>query len=256
MEWLTALTEATREGRPVVLLTVVEGPGLGGHLVADTTGILASEVFEPGLRELAGRFLGTEGARTVRAPGGQRVYVESFLPAPELVVVGAGHVAQPVAHLGKLLGFRVTVLDDRTEYANASRFPTADEVICGEFLGELQRIDPGPRHHLVLVTRGHRQDMACLRAVIERPVAYIGMIGSRIRVETVFRLLAEECGVDPVHFGKVYAPIGLDVGARSPAEIAVAVAAELLKGRSGGTGESLSRLTQGMIHRRQQPWTS
>jgi xanthine dehydrogenase accessory factor len=159
-------------------------------------------------------------------------------------------VAQPVAQLGKLLGFRVTVIDDRPDYANETRFPEVDRVICDDFVTALQAIPVSKTTYVVLVTRGHRHDMACLRELIDKPLPYIGMIGSRVRVATVFRLLEEEHNVDPAAFKKVYAPIGLDIGARTPAEIAVAVAAELLKVRRGGTGESLSRLSRGLIHGR------
>lgn len=243
---------------PVALVTIVEGELAGRHLVAGPEGLLASEIPDPvleaalaglaaGVLSAGGGAPGKPGTRTV---AGVRVYVEAFLPPPVLVVVGAGHVAQPIAQIGKLIGFEVVVIDDRTEYANAARFPTADRVICDSFIPALRGLEIGPRHHLVLVTRGHRHDMDCLREIIRRPAAYIGMIGSRTRVETVFRLLAEEDGIEPALFEQVYAPIGLDVGARAPAEIAVAVAGELLKIRYGGTGESLSRLGRDRIHGR------
>jgi xanthine dehydrogenase accessory factor len=253
-DWLEALEAAIAVGWPVALLTVVAAPGrpelMGTHLVIGPHGPMAGNAPpEEALLALGAGALNGGPARTARC-GDLRVYVEGFLPPPELVVVGAGHVAQPVARLGKMMGFTVTVIDDRTEYATAERFPDADRVICAPFLQAVQGLDAGPRHHIVLVTRGHRHDMDCLRILITRPVAYIGMIGSRIRVETVFRLLEEEDGIDPQLFGKVYAPVGLDIGARAPAEIAVAVAAELIKVRYGGTGESLSRLGRGRIHGR------
>jgi xanthine dehydrogenase accessory factor len=254
-DYIQALEAAIRAGRPVVLVTVVGAADrpelLGTHLVVEQGGPVAGdapaaeELLAAAVRALAGG----RGPSTLKC-GDLRAYVEPFLPPPELVVVGAGHVAQPVAHLGKLLGFAVTVVDDRPDYASTARFPEADRVICAPFVAAVQRLAPGPNHYFVLVTRGHRYDMDCLRTLVTRPVAYIGMIGSRIRVETVFRLLEEEHGIDRSHFAKVYAPIGLDVGARTPAEVAVAVAAELLKVRQGGTGESLSRLGADRIHRR------
>lgn len=244
MVW-AELADAVAAGRPVALITVVDGPGAGRHFLLDEAGEPPPEPMVSAGRQAmaAGR------PRTVQV-GAERVYIEPYLPAPQLVVVGAGHVAQPVAQLGKLMGFAVTVLDDRPEYAAPDRFPGADRVICDSFIPALRALAPGPGTYLVLVTRGHRHDMDCLRELIERPVAYIGMIGSRIRVETVFRLLEEEHGIDRAHFDKVYAPVGLDLGARTPAEIAVAVAAELLKVRRGGTGESLSRLGRDRIHGR------
>ncbi|HWI60477.1 MAG TPA: XdhC family protein [Symbiobacteriaceae bacterium] len=250
MSWLRILTEQIAERRPVALGTVVEGPLAGRHLVLSATqGVLADELGSPVVAAALASAL-EAGARRCLIVDGLRVYMEAFLPPPELLVIGAGHVAQPVAQLGKLLGFTVTVIDDRPQYALAARFPAADRVICADFVPALQGLVTGPQTYAVLVTRGHRHDMECLRELVGRPLAYIGMIGSRIRVETVFRLLAEEHGIDPQALEQVYAPIGLDLNARTPAEIAVAVAAELLKVRRGGTGQSLSRLDRGKIHGR------
>ncbi len=258
MQWLTHLNEKISASEPVALVTVVGtstdlAPLQGKHLVTTPDTLLASEITDLTLTThltTVAREALEEGRPFTRQTRGLRVYVEPFLPPPALVVVGAGHVAQPVAHVGKMLGFHVTVIDDRPAYANVNRFPEADQIICGDFVATLREMAPGPRHHLVLVTRGHRHDMAALQAVIERPVAYIGMIGSRTRVETVFQLLRDEAGIDPAHFAKVCAPIGLDIGARSPAEIALSIGAELVRLRRGGTGESLSRLGRDKVHRR------
>jgi len=249
LDWIEALAEAIAGGRPAAAVTVVAGPEalVGKHLVVGPEGALAGDLSDEAVVPVAMECLAT-GRVFQGIVGSMRVYVEPHLPPPALVVVGAGHVAQPLAHLGKLMGFAVTVIDDRPEYANAARFPDADQVLCGPFLECLRSLDLGPRHYVVLVTRGHQQDTECLRAVVERPVAYIGMIGSRNRVQTVFRLLESDHGIDPGRLAAVYAPIGLDIGAQSPAEIAVSVAAELLKVRRGGAGESLSRLGRARVH--------
>lgn len=249
MGWLEALTGEIGAGRPAVLVTVLEGPLAGRHLVAGPGSVLADEIGSPVLYAAAAQALAAGACRSLVVDG-LRVFMEAFLPPPDLIVIGAGHVARPVAHLGKLLGFAVTVIDDRPEYASAARFPDADRVICGPFVDAVRSLAVGPSTYVVLVTRGHRHDMDCLRELVEKPLAYIGMIGSRIRVETVFRLLADEHGIDRRCFDKVYAPVGLDLNARTPAEIAVAVAAEILKVRQGGTGESLSRPGRGLIHGR------
>jgi xanthine dehydrogenase accessory factor len=274
VDWFACLLDAIAGKRPVAAVTVVSCPGrpelVGRHLAAGPEGALASELgaselgaselgaSEPGagnsdlvarILERAAEALSSGKAGTVGVMGA-RVYIEPYLPLPALVVIGAGHVAQPVAHLGKMLGFEVTVIDDRPEYASPARFPDADQVICQEFIAALRSLALGPRHHLVIVTRGHRYDMDCLRETIDLPVAYIGMIGSRNRVQTVFRLLEEEYGIDPAHFARVHSPIGLDLGARTPAEIAVAVVAELLMVRRGGSGEPLSRLGRAQVHGR------
>lgn len=257
MDCLACLQEAISARRPVAMVTVVSAPGrgelVGCHLVAAVDQVLAVDfadpALEPALSAIAAEAIAAGAARSVKVSG-VRVYVEAYLPLPALVVVGAGHVAQPIAQIGHMLGFEVTVIDDRAQYANRSRFPTANQIIADGFVPVLRSLNLGPRHHVVLVTRGHRHDLDCLREVIQLPLAYIGMIGSRTRVDIVFRLLQEEEGIDRSHFAKVYAPIGLDIGAQSPEEIAVAVAAELVKIRHRGTGESLSRLGRALVHGR------
>jgi xanthine dehydrogenase accessory factor len=168
------------------------------------------------------------------------VYIEIRRPVQELVVVGAGHIAQPLAHLGALLGFQVTVIDDRPEFATRERFPSAEKVIRADFSDPFRETPLHTRSHVLLVTRGHKYDYACLiRALqMDPPPAYIGMIGSRRRVRATYVQLLEE-GIAHALLDRIHAPVGLDVGAETPEEIAVAVAAELIMVRRGGTGASL-----------------
>lgn len=245
-QWLATLNAEIAARRPVALVTVVEGPLAGLHAVVGPGGAILARDADLHMTDVEP----TQDTRKTITSGQNRIYIETFLPPPDLVIIGAGHVAQPVAHLGKLLGFTVTVIDDRPDFANAERFPTADRIICDAFVPAVRSLAVGPATYVVLVTRGHRHDMACLLALITTQARYIGMIGSRIRVDTVFRLLVDEHGIDPAHLTKVHAPIGLDLNARTPPEIAVAIAAELLKVRRGGTGESLARLGLGRIHGR------
>jgi xanthine dehydrogenase accessory factor len=168
------------------------------------------------------------------------VYIEIRRPVQELVVVGAGHIAQPLAHLGALLGFQVIVIDDRPEFATRERFPSAEKVIRADFSDPFRETPLHTRSHVLLVTRGHKYDYACLiRALrMDPPPAYIGMIGSRRRVRATYVQLLEE-GITHALLDRIHAPVGLDVGAETPEEIAVAVAAELIMVRRGGTGASL-----------------
>jgi xanthine dehydrogenase accessory factor len=168
------------------------------------------------------------------------VYVEPLRPPPELVIVGAGHIARPLCAAGALLGFRVTVLDDRPEFATRERFPEAEQVRRADFSDPFRGVPIGPQTYLVLVTRGHKYDFEALRDVLGRPVqpAYIGMVGSRRRTRAALEQLARE-GLDPERIAAVRAPIGLDVHAETPGEIAVAIAAELVLERRGGTGRPL-----------------
>ena len=181
--------------------------------------------------------------------GGIELYLERWEPPAELVIVGAGHVAQPLAHVGSLLDFRVTVLDDRPEFATAERFPGADLVLVADFAEPLAGIEVGRRTSVVLVTRGHRHDYDCLRELARRgsEPRYLGMIGSRRRVRAAFEQLAAE-GVSADWLARVHAPLGLDIGAETPAEIAVAVAAEIILAAHGGSARPLSEQAQVLRH--------
>jgi xanthine dehydrogenase accessory factor len=179
-----------------------------------------------------------DGLRELHADGQTvEVYLEVRRPVQELIVVGAGHIAQPMAHVGALLGFRVTVLDDRPDFATRERFPDADRVVRADFSDPFADIPLHDRSHILLVTRGHKYDYDCLVRALraDPPPAYIGMIGSRRRVRATFVQLVEE-GFPMDLIERIHAPVGLDVGAETPEEIAVAVAAELVLVRRGGTG--------------------
>jgi len=184
----------------------------------------------------------TGGPRTRRAEqqAAFEVYVEVVKP-PTLLVVGAGHVGGFVAKLGKLVGMQVAVIDDRPEFANRERFPEADRVICDDFIPALQGFPIDASTFLVVVTRGHKQDETSVRAVIGSKAGYIGMIGSRRRAGAVLKLLRES-GVPRAALERVRTPIGLDIGAETPEEIAVAIIAEIIMTRLGGTGRPLSQV--------------
>ncbi len=168
------------------------------------------------------------------------VFVEIRRPLRELLVVGAGHIAQPMAHLGAMLGYRVTVLDDRPDFATRERFPDADRLVRADFSDPFADVELHERSHLLLVTRGHKYDYECLIRALrsDPPPAYIGMIGSRRRVRATYVQLLDE-GLGREALDKIHAPVGLDIGAETPEEIAVAVAAELVMLDRGGTGTPL-----------------
>jgi xanthine dehydrogenase accessory factor len=168
--------------------------------------------------------------------GGQMdVYIEPIEQTPDLYLVGAGHVSVEVARFAQAAGFRVHVIDDREKFANTDRFPGAD-VIVDDIPGWLNRATIPPGAFMVVVTRGHRQDFEAMRALIGRPTRYLGLIGSRAKVTKVFDALAGE-GADASRLAAVYAPIGLDIGAVTPAEIGVSIVAELVAVRSGRIAE-------------------
>lgn len=181
-------------------------------------------------------------ARTRRAEQSAtfEVYVEVVRP-PTLLVVGGGHVGGFVAKLGKMVGFQVAVLDDRPEFANRERFPDADQIICEDFVPALERFPITDSTFVVVVTRGHKQDEISVRTVVSSEAAYIGMIGSKRRASAVMKLLADS-GVPRDLLDRVHSPIGLDIHAETPEEIAVSIIAEIIMTRLGGTGASLSKV--------------
>jgi xanthine dehydrogenase accessory factor len=164
-----------------------------------------------------------------------RLLFEISRPPLELIICGGGHVGQAVAVAGRFLGFNVTVIDDRVEFASRDKFPDEQvRLIADDFVVALQSLKITPATHVVIVTRGHRHDEICLQEVIAKPARYIGMIGSRRRTTTIRERLKRE-GVAPELLRRVHAPIGLDIGALTPEEIAVAILAEIILVRRGGT---------------------
>jgi xanthine dehydrogenase accessory factor len=168
------------------------------------------------------------------------VFVEPHHPPDELVIVGAGHIARPLCRIGAMVGFRVIVLDDRPGFATRERFPEAERLVRADFADPFRDVPLGRGTHLVLVTRGHKYDYEALRDVLLRglQLGYIGMVGSQRRVRAALEQLARE-GIPRQRLEEVYAPIGLDIGAETPEEIAVSIIGELVRLRRGGSGESL-----------------
>jgi xanthine dehydrogenase accessory factor len=168
-------------------------------------------------------------------PGDAEVTLQLFEAPARLVIVGGGHVGRSLATVAELTGFSVTVIDDRPEFANRERFPMADEVIALDAGEALDGLSLDANTYVVLVSRGHRQDEEALRHAVGRGAAYVGMIGSQRRTTTVLRHLAEE-GLDAAALAAVSTPIGLDIGAETPEEIAISILAEVVMVRRGGAG--------------------
>ena len=160
------------------------------------------------------------------------IFVEPVLPAATLYIFGAGHVAYSLYRSAKVAGFDVNVIDDRESYANRERFPEAKEVIAEDFDQAMARLSPNETSYIVIVTRGHRDDMRVLRWAVQTRARYVGMIGSKRKTITIFRELLKE-GIAEKLFERVHAPVGLDIGAITPEEIAVSITAELIAMRRG-----------------------
>ena len=261
--------EALDGGEPMASVTVIEwrpaadgtAPPVAGARLAvwagRTRGTLGDPRLDARAAQLAREALAGPGrvsSHEVETEAGVCVlYVEPHRPPPDLVIVGAGHIARPLCTVGALLGFRVTVLDDRPEFATRERFPEAAEVRRADFADPFRGVDIGPQTYLVLVTRGHKYDYEALIDVLRRPVlpAYVGMVGSRRRTRAALEQVVRD-GIDPDRIAAIRAPIGLDVHAETPGEIAIAIAAELVLVRRGGTGRPL-RETERVYERWVQP---
>lgn len=243
--------EALAGGEPAVGVTVLEvrtftedGPAPGDRMVvwADRhLGTFGDPEIDAEAVRIARQLLDGEGRAGAREiGGGVAAYFEAHRSPPGLVIVGAGHIARPLCAVGALLGFRVTVLDDRPEFATRERFPEAAEVLRADFADPFRGVPIRPDTHLVLVTRGHKYDFEALRHLLRLPraPAYIGMVGSRRRTRAAMEMLLRE-GLPPDLLAAVHAPVGLDVGAETPEEIAVSIAAELVLVRRGGSGTPL-----------------
>jgi xanthine dehydrogenase accessory factor len=240
-----------REGRKGALATIVNVRGsipsfeTAKMLVRDDgtiVGTIGGGCVEAEVWQAAKEVMATEKARTLRfdlnndpkydtglvCGGTLEVFVEPVAPAPHLYIFGAGHVAHSLYKVARVAGFEVTVADDRDSYASRERFPEARDVYAEDFDRLMTQLAPGHNSYMVIVTRGHRDDMRILRWAIEqKDVRYLGMIGSKRKVIAIYKELERE-GVAREKLMQVAAPVGLAIGAITPEEIAVAIVAEMI----------------------------
>jgi xanthine dehydrogenase accessory factor len=248
------LIQITEEGAAAVVATVITAencadvfPGekcLVRDGIAKAGNVRNQAVLQAIIKESEARLRKEESRQLSIQPAGSDGKVDVFfeiIPATrKVIIVGAGHLAIPLVKFAKTLGFHITVLDDRVLYANRDRFPDVDEVLVGDMAETLRKIPITPFTYIVLITRGHQFDEPCLREVINSPAKYIGMIGSKRRVKACFIRFRDEEGIPQELLDRVYAPIGLDINAESPEEIALAIASEMIKVRRGGAAKSLA----------------
>jgi xanthine dehydrogenase accessory factor len=255
-----ALESTLRAEGPAALATVVDGPGLGKKLLVRPG--------EPAFGTLGNADLDRVVSRDARAeldagltatrqygPRGEareetvRVFIESFAPPPRLIIFGAVDFTGALATAGKLLGYRVTVCDARAVFATVARFPMADEIANDwpdRYLAQVGD-DLGPRDAVCVLTHDAKFDVPAIVAALQTDVGYLGAMGSRrTHAARVERL--REAGVDDAGLERVMAPIGLDIGSRTPEEAAIAICAEIIAIRTGRTGVASLRDATGPIH--------
>lgn len=254
-EVLTALVRALERGEGAALVTIVAARGstpqrVGAKMLvfADgrTVGTIGGGCYENDAFWKAREALQSRRSRLVRydltdsfaeesgliCGGTMEVYIDPIEPAPRLYVIGAGHVALHLAHFATTVGFRTYVLDDREKFANRERFPDAHEVTVDSIPEWLQNADLPSQSYVVVVTRGHTHDLDALRVLAGRDLRYVGLIGSKAKVHKISQALLAE-GVPAAHLARVHAPIGLDIGAVTPEEIAASIVAQLIAVRHG-----------------------
>ncbi|MFC9945191.1 XdhC family protein [Streptomyces pratensis] len=248
-------------GEPVALATVVSGPASRGRsrmvLAGRVRGSLGDEGLDAAVTDDARGMLaqGATGSTGYGRHGERRmqdvtVFVQTFAPAPRMLVFGAIDHAAATASIGTFLGYRVTVCDARPAFATRARFPTADEVVCAWPHTYLESTRVDARTVVCVLTHDPKFDVPLLAAALRTPAAYIGVMGSRrTHADRVARL--REAGVDEGGLARLASPVGLDLGARTPEETAVSIAAEIIQHRWGGTGRPLGELTGAIHHGRE-----
>jgi xanthine dehydrogenase accessory factor len=178
--------------------------------------------------------------------GTLEVFVEPILPQPVLYIFGGGHISTSLAQTAHAAGFAVGVIDDREQFANRERFPMASEIYTS-FEESFAKLKPNASTYLVIVTRGHRDDMHVLGWAVGTEARYIGMIGSKRKVLSVYKALERE-GIPAEKFERIHAPIGLEIGALTPAEIAISITAELIAERRGASGLVHKAVESARVH--------
>jgi xanthine dehydrogenase accessory factor len=243
-----AKSEAAPGAKTVLDPSDPRGVATLGELSDEALGQVLRRVTDgtPGLVEIGENGSVLPVAR-IEPSGAPRVFVDPVSGAQRLIIAGAGHIAVPLATLGSMIGFHVTVIDDRASFANSERFPTADKIIVRPFRAALESLSFDRHCYVISVTRGHSFDEEVVRTVLNKQTTleleqwgcFIGMIGSRRRVRALLGRLEEE-GFERTLLEEIHAPLGLDIGAETPEEIAVSIIAEIIRERRTGIRDDLS----------------
>jgi len=263
---LQAALEAIRQGRAAALATVLEARGstprgAGAKMLVYTDGrtvgtvgggVVESRVVERGKEaitsgepvELVWRSSEQESGTATDCAGDMRIFIEPLTSRPMVVVIGAGHVGQAVTELASFLGYRIAVLDERSVLVTPERFPRAAELFAGDLAEQVKSLDLDEHSCVVIVTPHGSKDEKVLAAVADRTVGYVGLIGSQRRTAHTFAR-AREAGVADALLEQVHAPIGLDIGAETPREIALSIMAEIIAVQRGTLSVSIHSPREG-----------
>ena len=237
------IVDAYNGGNPVSLATVVNGPdgatNLGAKLLLRIDGSVVGSLGDPALDsqviEVAQRVAEVGNAESVITGNGTELFVEGFTTPPTLVMVGGGHVGKATADLAHMLGYRVYVVDDRPEFSNEERFPYAEQIVVAPYDRWSDQVTLNLNSFVVVATRGHRFDDLALESALMTRARYIGLLGSRRKTLMIYQRLTRQ-DIPVERLKQVHAPIGLDIGALTPEELAVSVMSEIIMVRRGGAG--------------------
>lgn len=244
MDFCTRVNELIQTGKPFCLATVVTsasaGIAAGQKAIVLDTGALEGDLGDGQLglavKALALEAINKKKRGLIEIQSGVQVFFDLISPELKLIVCGAGHIAIPLSRFAREVGFRVTVLDDREDFAHPARFPGCD-VVAADFADCLRQLNLNHSTFVVVITRGHEHDADCLMEILKKETAYTGLIGSRRRVRFVLEML-EKQGIAKKRLQQVFTPIGTPIGAESPAEIALSIIAELVCVRRKGSQQA------------------
>lgn len=254
MDIFEHIVEAKKRNEPLVLATVIESVGsapraAGARMLIRSNGSLVGTVgggaIEKIVEDEALNLMGTATSKIIKhnlkdigmeCGGGMSVFLEPVNPMAQLFIFGAGHIGAVLSQIGKLLDFNVTVIDNRPEYADAAKLPSADNVIADDYSAAMEKLAFTLNTYVVILTHMHAHDFEVLEKCIAQPHRYVGMIGSKKKVATCMKQLREN-GVSEDAITAIHAPVGVDIAANTPAEIAVSIVAEIVqvRSRSGGS---------------------
>ena len=250
MDIFEKIVVARQQNRPFVLATVIDIKGstpreIGAKMMVfrdgKTEGTIGGGAIEKKAVDECASLFESNQAQVIhydldelnmQCGGKMSLFLEPILAKPSLLIFGAGHIGQSLAAMAELLNFAVTVVDNRPEFANSERFPTAQHIICKDYGDALPELSFGQDTFIVIVTYKHLHDQEILQYCVNQPFRYLGMIGSKTKVKQAFNKL-EESGISNELINRINSPIGLDVKAQTPEEISVAILAEIIGVRNG-----------------------
>ncbi len=257
MDIYDSIAELKKSGEGFVVATVVEAKGstprdAGAKMLIRKNGSVLGSIgggaIEKIIIEEALKLFSAPKATTLhynlgelkmQCGGKMTLFLEPVIPSPQLLIFGAGHIGFALAQVADILGYRIVVIDNRPEFAVHERFPMAQQIIAGDYMQAFESLQFDDTSHIVIVTHKHLHDEAILQKCVDQPFCYLGMIGSRTKVQKALAALKEN-RVDPQTIKRIHSPIGLAIGAQTPEEIAVAVAAEMIAIRRGADVSTLS----------------